>query len=59
MWKATGAAPQVRPGRQVSIVHVAGRRVLEVWAGLRPCLPDGLPAIGRLGDAIVAAGHAM
>ena len=23
---------------------------LETWAGLRPCLPDGLPAIGRLAE---------
>ena len=29
------------------------------WAGLRPCLPDGLPAIGRLGNVVVATGHAM
>jgi D-amino-acid dehydrogenase len=33
--------------------------VLETWAGLRPCLPDGLPAIGRLGKTVVATGHAM
>jgi D-amino-acid dehydrogenase len=38
---------------------LVGRPVLETWAGLRPCLPDGLPAIGRLGRAIVATGHAM
>jgi len=38
---------------------LAGRPVLETWAGLRPCLPDGLPAIGRLGRAVVATGHAM
>lgn len=33
-----------------------------VWAGLRPCTPDGLPYIGRLPTApnvLVAAGHAM
>ena len=29
----------------------ASGRLLDVWAGLRPCLPDGLPAIGRLGRA--------
>jgi len=29
------------------------------WAGLRPCLPDGLPAIGRLDGVVVATGHAM
>ncbi len=32
---------------------------LDIWAGLRPCLPDGLPAIGRLGRTVVATGHAM
>ena len=32
---------------------------LETWAGLRPCLPDGLPAIGWLGRTLVATGHAM
>lgn len=32
------------------------------WAGLRPCLPDGLPAIGplpRYPSIFVATGHAM
>ncbi len=38
---------------------LAGRPVLETWAGLRPCLPDGLPAIGRAGRVIIATGHAM
>ena len=39
-----------------------GRRVLEVWRGLRPCTPDGLPIVGRpAGQANVtlATGHAM
>jgi len=34
----------------------------EVWHGLRPCSPDGLPYIGRLaspGNVLVAAGHGM
>ena len=38
------------------------RRVLEVWAGLRPCMPDGLPVIGRparLPGLVLATGHAM
>jgi len=38
---------------------LAGREVLETWAGLRPCLPDGLPAIGRAGRVVIATGHAM
>ena len=32
------------------------------WCGLRPCLPDGLPAIGPIDghpDVFVATGHAM
>nr|NIR49120.1 FAD-dependent oxidoreductase [candidate division KSB1 bacterium]NIR70842.1 FAD-dependent oxidoreductase [candidate division KSB1 bacterium]NIS24628.1 FAD-dependent oxidoreductase [candidate division KSB1 bacterium]NIT71530.1 FAD-dependent oxidoreductase [candidate division KSB1 bacterium]NIU25228.1 FAD-dependent oxidoreductase [candidate division KSB1 bacterium] len=34
----------------------------EIWAGLRPCTPDGLPIIGRcpsINNLIVATGHAM
>lgn len=37
-------------------------RVIEIWRGLRPCTPDGLPIISRSSDfenLIVAAGHAM
>jgi D-amino-acid dehydrogenase len=35
---------------------------LEVWRGLRPCTPDGLPLLGRpraWENLIVATGHAM
>jgi len=34
----------------------------QVWGGLRPCTPDGLPYIGPFGKAknlIAATGHAM
>jgi D-amino-acid dehydrogenase len=37
-------------------------RDVPVWAGLRPCSPDGLPYIGRLTryrNLSVATGHAM
>lgn len=37
-------------------------RVLEVWGGLRPCAPDGLPILGRaagLENLVLATGHAM
>jgi len=37
-------------------------KVLEVWRGLRPCTPDGLPVISRakpFDNLIVATGHAM
>jgi D-amino-acid dehydrogenase len=36
--------------------------LLEVWRGLRPCSPDGLPFLGRsrsYENLIVAAGHSM
>lgn len=34
----------------------------EIWSGLRPCSPDGLPYIGRtkkLDNLIIATGHGM
>jgi D-amino-acid dehydrogenase len=49
----------IREGGQRWFRGLRGRPVLEIWAGLRPCLPDGLPAIGRLGRVVVATGHAM
>ncbi|MBT3343739.1 MAG: FAD-dependent oxidoreductase [Gemmatimonadetes bacterium] len=36
--------------------------VEEVWGGLRPCTPDGLPMLGRTRrwqNLVLAAGHAM
>lgn len=35
---------------------------LEVWSGLRPCSPDGMPYIGRADrreNVVVATGHSM
>lgn len=35
--------------------------VIEIWRGLRPCTPDGLPILGRSAayeNLIIAAGHA-
>jgi len=37
-------------------------KVIEIWHGLRPCTPDGLPILSRSNDfsnLIIAAGHAM
>jgi D-amino-acid dehydrogenase len=37
-------------------------RVREIWSGMRPCTPDGLPVIGRAPGAanlILATGHGM
>jgi D-amino-acid dehydrogenase len=57
--------------RRVDAVLRAGRRgvagldrrgVLEVWRGLRPCTPDGLPIVGRAGtleNLVLATGHGM
>lgn len=42
--------------------HTRNTRVVEVWSGLRPCTPDGLPMIGRAAgfdNLIVATGHGM
>ena len=41
---------------------LAQAQLLEIWRGLRPCTPDGLPIISRstsVSNLIVAAGHAM
>ncbi len=40
------------------VPSLAGLPLNTAWAGLRPALPDRLPAIGRLADALFAAtGH--
>ena len=54
--------------RRTDAIVAAARRVLprlgaplELWAGLRPCAPDGLPLIGRpaeLENVVLATGHA-
>jgi len=41
---------------------LAGRTPLRVWRGLRPCTPDGVPAVGRapgLDGLVLATGHGM
>lgn len=60
----------IHPDRVRGIHRSAGRylplteplRPSEVWRGLRPCTPDGLPLVGRLralNNVIVAGGHDM
>ena len=49
------AADQYLPG-------LAQARVIEIWRGLRPCNPDGLPIISCsdiFDNLFIAAGHAM
>ncbi len=44
------------------IAGADGLNMVEIWRGLRPCTPDGLPIVGwseRLENLIIAAGHAM
>ncbi len=58
----TRRAEAVRRGGERGLRGVEGRRVIDVWAGLRPCTPDGLPVIGRpegLPGLVLATGHAM
>jgi len=44
------------------LAGVEDMQTIEIWRGLRPCTPDGLPIIGRpssLENVIVATGHGM
>jgi D-amino-acid dehydrogenase len=41
---------------------LAARSAVDVWRGLRPCTPDGLPVIGRpvaVDNVTLATGHGM
>jgi D-amino-acid dehydrogenase len=51
------AVPEYTPG-----LDPAKLEMVEIWRGMRPCTPDGLPLLGRpesLANLTVAAGHAM
>ncbi|MGH9244012.1 MAG: NAD(P)/FAD-dependent oxidoreductase [Acidimicrobiales bacterium] len=42
--------------------NIDSARVIDVWRGIRPCTPDGLPIIGcseRLANVVFATGHGM
>ncbi len=48
--------------RYLPDVDVSALETVEVWRGLRPCTPDGLPFLGRPSsyeNLVLAAGHAM
>lgn len=48
-------------GRYLEI-DLAQQPLVEIWRGLRPCTPDGLPVIGRsqaVPNLITASGHCM
>ena len=70
-YELTSPTDRAIPARRIAqLMHNAGQ-VLRLptdltpaneWTGLRPALPDGLPAIGRLGsrgEVYVATGHGM
>jgi D-amino-acid dehydrogenase len=43
-------------------VDPASLELIEIWRGLRPCTPDGLPYVGRpagIDNLLVATGHGM
>ena len=44
------------------LCHTEDSKIGEIWAGLRPCTPDGLPIIARsqsFENLILATGHGM
>ena len=43
-------------------LNIESSHMKDVWTGLRPCSPDGLPYIGRsnsISNLVIATGHAM
>jgi D-amino-acid dehydrogenase len=45
-----------------ALPSLEGRMLLRAWRGLRPCTPDGLPAVGRVPGVdglVLATGHGM
>ncbi len=52
----------IRRSASSYLTGLEGAEPVEIWRGLRPCTPDGLPVIGRpaaYDNLIIAAGHAM
>ncbi len=51
----------IRRGAMEYLQAISGKRE-EVWRGLRPCSPDGLPIIGRpktIDNLVLATGHGI
>ncbi len=66
----SGVNHEIRRPRLEQLTRAAGRylktmgsaKIRSEWCGLRPCLPDGLPAVGPLArhpGLFIATGHAM
>ncbi|RXJ98816.1 amino acid dehydrogenase [Arcobacter sp. CECT 8986] len=48
--------------KYINNIDIKQNQMQDLWAGLRPCSPDGIPFIGRskeLSNLIIATGHAM
>jgi D-amino-acid dehydrogenase len=59
---STRRVDAIRRSCKAYLPGIAQARAIEIWRGLRPCTPDGLPILGRSRDfnnLIIAAGHAM
>ena len=57
-----GRLKQLTKGAQPYLRGMEEAPATSEWCGLRPCLPDGLPAIGPAtpgSNVFVATGHAM
>lgn len=53
---------QLLDAARIALNLPASTQPTNPWTGLRPALPDGVPALGRLGDTgevFVATGHGM
>ncbi len=49
-------------GKGYMAVDSGDGELVEIWRGLRPCTPDGLPIVDRhqrFGNLLIAAGHAV
>jgi D-amino-acid dehydrogenase len=69
MLEVAGLDERPNPARVAAMRRAAARVLggdqrepLDVWTGLRPCTPDGLPVIGQPAarpELVLATGHAM
>jgi D-amino-acid dehydrogenase len=69
MLEVAGLDARPNPARLEAMKRAAARvlggdsrATLDIWTGLRPCAPDGLPVIGRPAarpELVIATGHAM
>jgi D-amino-acid dehydrogenase len=52
----------IKAAARRNLVDFSDSQVTDVWSGLRPCSPDGLPIIGRpegFDNLVLATGHGM